>query len=282
MTCDISDPHSAVRAVVLFVSTGVLLSSLEWVALFREFRKGGTYDWEVVRTLHRFPPARAIDFLLTRAAAPQVVSLILSFRVASAVWCMLWCVLCTESVPLFPLAVLSLTGLYVNYRTRYGLEASDQMLMIVCISLVLGSLIESDTGEELALYFIAAQAILSYFVAGISKLFGSLWRSGEAVRLIVNTQSFGHPYFAGVLNRQPALGRVAALAVLVIECSFPLVLILPPSVTYMYIVLVFVFHLLNCVVLGLNVFLWAYLATFPAILLSAHDFRLLVGVTSVN
>jgi hypothetical protein len=273
MTCDINNPQTAVNAVLLFASIGVLLSSLEWCALFGEFRKGGIYDWDVIRLLHRPASSSYTAGLLAVVSSPCAVAICLAIRIIASAWCICDIVFSQGEHSWLVPCILSLTGLYINYRTYYGLEGSDQMINTVCISLSLGLLAQSERGLVLALYFIAAQSVLSYFVAGVSKLRGSLWRNGQAVRLIVNTRSFGHPYFSRFLSQRPLLALFCTYSVLIIECSFPLSLVLPAPLTFAMIILVTVMHLLNCVVLGFNVFLWAFLATYPAILFTAEHVR---------
>ncbi len=273
MTCDINNPLTAVNAVLLFASIGALLSSLEWCALFGEFRKGGIYDWEVIRLLHRSAPSPYIAGLLAVASSPCAVVTCLAIRIIVSAWCICDIAFSLGDHSWLAPCFLSLTGLYINYRTYYGLEGSDQMMNTVCISLSLGLLAQSERGLVLALYFIAAQSVLSYLVAGVSKLCGRLWRNGQAVRLIVNTRSFGHPYFSRFLDQRQILGSCCTFSVLFIECTFPLSLVLPAPLAFAMIVLVTVMHLLNCVVLGFNVFLWAFLATYPAILFTAEHMR---------
>jgi hypothetical protein len=266
---NIDDTQFILRVVIFFMSAGVLLSSLEWLALLSEFGRTGIYHWPITRLLHAPTIVRAGGNVLNVICSQQSVAIALVARIGTAAWCLMWCVFQRESVPLLGLCGLSATGLYINSRTYYGLEGSDQLLTLLCVSLTLGALAQNEGGIDLALYFIAAQSTLSYFAAGVTKLWGKEWRKGNAVSLIVSTRAFGHPYFSRLLDNRPVLGRIATFTVLAFECSLPLALILPLPFTLAYLLVGFLFHLANSVVLGLNVFLWAYLATYPAILFTA-------------
>ena len=64
----------------------------------------------------------------------------------------------------------------------YGLDGSYHMNIIVIVSLFLYSLFPYESFEAiLCIYFIGVQGILSYFIAGLTKIQGKMWRNGEAV-----------------------------------------------------------------------------------------------------
>lgn len=61
-----------------------------------------------------------------------------------------------------------------------------------------------------------------------------------------------------------------AWAMMLFEAAFPLAL-LYPALTFPFLAAAFTFHLLNAKLLGLNRFVPAWLATYPAILFASHS-----------
>jgi uncharacterized membrane protein len=71
------------------------------------------------------------------------------------------------------------------------------------------------------------------------------------------------PSLIAILTSRVA--RPASFAMLAFECSFPIALVDVRACVVM-LAIAAVFHLTNAVVFGLNRFLWAWLAAFPALL----------------
>jgi hypothetical protein len=66
-------------------------------------------------------------------------------------------------------------------------------------------------------------------------------------------------------------GACAALAWLVIsfECTFPIALAFGKTGSAVYAAIGIAFHISNAVIMGHNTFIWAFVATYPAILFCA-------------
>lgn len=166
------------------------------------------------------------------------------------------------------LAALFVATLLMHYVMVFGLSAADQMVLVV-----LGGLVVAEVGAGRGhsalvlggLGFVAAQAALCYSVAGMVKLRGSEWRSGSAVRDIVDTRAFGHPAASAVLSRTSGLARGLTYAVLLFEIGFPVVFVLPPVPLAAYLAAGVALHVGVGAIMGLNLFLWAFPATYPAV-----------------
>jgi hypothetical protein len=63
---------------------------------------------------------------------------------------------------------------------------------------------------------------------------------------------------------RPGVARAGAWTVLALECAFPLVLVVPGA-AWVLLPAAAAFHLANAIVLGLDRFLWAWLAAYPAL-----------------
>jgi hypothetical protein len=131
---------------------------------------------------------------------------------------------------------------------------------------------------KVAVCYLVAQLALSYFIAGLAKLKQPSWRSGVALVSFVALPKYAAPALARAWLARPVIAKWAARGVLAFECSFPLAL-LSPTLCWAYLLLGAAFHVANAAVLGLNRFLWAWLALYPLLLwlsqlgpLASHSF----------
>jgi hypothetical protein len=243
----------------LLVLIGIVLSTLEWLWISGEFAPRGLYDWKVISIARDNSTLdRSLGFFFK---SPAILTCLLSVRLFTAI-----AVLAIPSASPILWTLLLMTHLLVHFRTCYGLDGADQMLLIVTLALFVDAIIPDDGVRMLSLAFIAAQSCLSYFVSGIAKLFGKTWRTGAAVREIITTRSFGVHWAARLLERFPQASVGLTYFILVFECTFPVVVLLSPPYSLAYVVVGCVFHIVNAHVMGLNMFVWAFLATYPSIL----------------
>src|ERR1700754_4213072 len=140
---------------------------------------------------------------------------------------------------------------------------SDIVLIAAALALLP---VPGDTRIILAVIFIAAQAVLSYFTAGVAKLISPIWRRGEAMPAILGTYIHGLAPVSRVMASRPALGFVLGWTVILFEVSFPVVLIAPESVAVAILGVGLTFHLVSAVLMGLNSFVWPFPATYACVL----------------
>jgi hypothetical protein len=159
------------------------------------------------------------------------------------------------------LAAGATLGLSVRFRGTYN-GGSDAMLLVVLLAL---ALVRTDPRLALAgLGYAAVHLVLSYAISGVAKLREPRWRDGTALDTLVRLPQYGvPPRLIAILTRPAA--KLATFAMLGFECAFPIAL-LDPTVCVVALVGAAVFHLVNAIVFGLNRFLWAWLAAFPALL----------------
>jgi hypothetical protein len=142
------------------------------------------------------------------------------------------------------------------------------MILVVVIGLAVGTVLGA---ESLAVAFIAAQAAAAYFTAGLSKLRGLDWRGGDAVPLILSTRSFGTPPVGALLSQRRWVGRGVTWTTMSFEVLFPLALLAPGGLLVGFLVAGALFHIGAAVAMGLNVFPWAFLATYPCLIYLAQQ-----------
>lgn len=232
-------------------SLAAAIAALELIVVHRAWSERGVYAWSVLRREYSPFGARVAGL----AFSTQGMWLVLGAQLASAL-ALPWL-----AHPAWPwLAFATTLAVAVRFRGSYN-GGSDSMLLVV----LLGLSIARSSAPEVGLGYIAAQLVLSYVLAGIAKLREPRWRDGTALAMLVALPSYGVPPALVAWLSQPALSRLAGYALLAFECGFPVALV-DPTACRVFLVLAALFHLGNSIVFGLNRFLWAWVAAFPALL----------------
>lgn len=146
-------------------------------------------------------------------------------------------------------------GIAIRWRGTFN-GGSDTMSFLIVTAWLVSALFPATT--SICLLYIAIQLILSYFVAGIAKIISPQWRTGHALQ-----------YFLSRANIAISPGGAFYLSwvVLLFECLFPLAVFAP----WPFLIAAMLFHLANAYIFGLNRFFFAWLAAYPALILSlAH------------
>jgi hypothetical protein len=144
-------------------------------------------------------------------------------------------------------------------------KGADAQLTLITYSAVALTLV-SDTpvAAGYCLYFLTLQLCLAYFAAGFHKLRSPYWRSGYALPGLLSARLFGFPAFGAWLDRHGRLAWCCSWATIAWEVSFPVVLVAPREVGLVYFGCGVLFHLSTAFTMGLNKFIWAFLALYPA------------------
>ncbi len=163
---------------------------------------------------------------------------------------------------------LSALKLVLLVRTPYGHDGADQMLLLLCVVLGLGSLDRflTDRTTEFVLWFIAAQAVLAYVASGLVKLSDRAWRSGHVASAVLQTATYGSPEVGRWLKSRPIADRAATYGVMTIEVGAILLLLGIGWLTLLLVIALGLFHATNAIAMGLDTFLWAFVATYPSVL----------------
>lgn len=261
------DDEVAVVLVAKVAALGVLVSSLEYLARPRQLDHGGLMSWSVGSLRNHWlaggPIGRSLDVVLKY---PNVLGLLAARAVLAGAVLLAPAPLATAPILVIPLALAMLVFLL---RSHYGLDGSDQMLWLIFAGLAPVSLVDTIEVRTAFLWFVALQCCMSYFVAGVAKASAPGWRGGSYLVGIFQTRIYGHGGVAALLQDHRRLATVMARLVIAWECSFPVVLIAPMPVVLLLLVGGAAFHVGNAVAMGLNTFVWAFLAAYPAILFCA-------------
>ncbi len=159
----------------------------------------------------------------------------------------------------------------VRFRGTFN-GGSDYLTVLILMALSVAWLCgakENPLAGKAALAYIAVQVTLSYFIAGVAKVKEAAWRSGAALRAFVTSEGYGAPDFVRRLLDGQRRCLLLSWAVLGFECGFPLAW-LSPHWCLPLLAIGFVFHLGNSLVFGLNRFLFAWSAAYPALLFGSQ------------
>lgn len=257
------DPHPYVLLTGTFAAIGAAISALEWLANRRQLMDDGLYSWQVTGCRPIAVGSGPVPTILNRLLSFRWFQGILVLRLLALLWLpvLLW----RGQGALVALLIIVGTSLLVNLRSPFGMDGSDQMSMQVFGALCLGFVSHSALGLEVSLWYIAAQACLSYFTSGAAKAFSSHWRRGDVVFAIFNTRTYGFEPMARFLYPRPVANKMATYGAMAMECAFPLVLIVGWPAALLFIAWGVLFHLMNALVMGLNSFFWSFLSTYPAV-----------------
>ncbi len=180
---------------------------------------------------------------------------------------MLLIVFAAIELPLFfPLAAAAAISFLSIRMRKLALDGADQMTTITFGALALASLVGSVAAQRLALYYLAGQSMLSYLSAGVAKLVSREWMLRGVLASILNNYTYGHGWFANILLRHKSLNRAMSAAVGIAEVVLPILAMLPGDLSIIAaLTLGLMFHLGCAVCMGLNNFVCAFAATYPAI-----------------
>jgi hypothetical protein len=277
LNLDIEQARIAIESIG---AVGVCISALELIIARAHLRQDGLLSWTVGRVragwLVRPPFGPVLDAVFSY---PAVLGILCARFLAAAIL-LTGSMLVKDRVWLT--ATIALTSFLLLVRTPFGNDGADQMTLIVFAAVTLSYVDANPILLTICLWFIAGQACLSYATSGISKLVAAGWRDGTYLAGIFTTRTYGHSGLGALLARHATFARWNGRLVIGAECSFPIVLLLPPSLAAVLLAGGAAFHFGTAVFMGLDTFFWAFLATYPAILYcSGQAYAVLMGVLSL-
>ncbi|PAW95019.1 hypothetical protein CKK33_16550 [Mucilaginibacter sp. MD40] len=258
--------NNTYHEIIMLMSIGLFISTAEYLVKIKIFATDGLLSWNVMQIRWENSSKNWLAQTAFKFINPRGLSAIFVLRCALLI--------ALAFAPVGSLnAWLCLTGLLITVLlsslvTFYGSDGSDQMTLLIIVTLFLvfcpvGH--ANPTLLKIGIWFVGLQSCLSYAVAGLAKLFSNEWRRGTAIKDVFNTRTYGSPWALSLLNNRPWLNKFLCWNVILMETLFPLSLFLPFPLAVCFWIWGFTFHFLTAVIMGLNSFLWAFMATYPAI-----------------
>jgi hypothetical protein len=253
------DPRPYLRVIIGISAIGGSISSMESLSLAWAFRPMAPFSSELAslrRPLRGY--RRHCEFIF---GWPGVLAL-LALRALLGLACAGLAL--GGSVPAGIVAAYAGVGALLALRSGYLLDGADRMLLVTAVACCLGSLSPTPAGAAFALFFLAAQLSLAYGTAGLAKLAESAWRNGDSLLSVFSAGIFGRPalHRFAVIHRSKV--KFAARAVVLGEIAASLAPWSPPKVAIALLTGAAFFHFAAAAAMGLNTFLFAFPALFPA------------------
>lgn len=241
-----------------------LVGSLEVMSNKGDQRNNTLMDWELVRDEYAWAPRpvrRVLDFL----GKPRVNTAVHGLRIAVAAS------LLVPGTSRHHRAAaggfLALSAVATNPQQHFATDGSDQVAFAVQSVAAVARLGEDQPKVvDACLWFIALQSGLAYCASGLTKLAGPPWRSGEALAMVMRTESYGDEWAYRMTQRHPRLATWVSHLVIALECGFPVVFLARGRLTVPVLTATGTFHLANAQLMGLSRFVWAFLSTYPSLL----------------
>lgn len=258
-----SDPVSVIHLVERIAAVGVVISSLELLAQSRHLRDDGLLGWPISQLRHPLLARGFVGRLLSFFFAYPAFLGLVALRLLAASALLL---LPPNAGQVVLTSAIGLLSFALTLRSPFGLDGADQMTTFLFCTLALTYLCPHPLVQRAFLWFLALQSCLSYITAGVAKAVSDDWRGGAAILGVSSTRMYGSAPVADYLGKHPVQCLWLCRSVILTECLFPLSMVVPRPVAVLFLLGGAAFHAGTAVFMGLNTFLWAFLATYPAIL----------------
>jgi hypothetical protein len=255
-----------IRATELLFALSLIIQTLEYLRMGKYTADDAFWSWTLQRADIPHAPVRSLLDVLFK---PKMHQLHLLLRLLAAG------VLALQGASLPLVLFLFVGNLLILIRWRGAFNGGSDFFTLVVltgllISQVVGAFGNVQLGWQAGFWYIAIQAITSYFMSGAVKLLRSEWRNGSAMTIFLNGAIYG-PLSATHPLRHPWLAMVGSWGFIVWEILFPLSL-LDPRLAAVFCAVAALFHFLVFWFFGLNRFFWAWVCSFPAIMWCSAQF----------
>ncbi len=251
------DLEQAQRLSEILIGLAVLFQSIELLRIAPSVGNYGVWRWETLREEYSFlgPLRIGLDFLL---GYPNVVYLFLSRAILG--------LLLTLFSHWIILALLLFCTILIALRWRGTFNGgSDYMSIIVLAALLIASASSENSAFRYGcILYIGLQTTSSYFVSGFVKLRKQNWRAGLALPAFLRSSIYQASPWVDNCARNRAMMLISSWGIILFELLFPLALV-SPQLCLGFLALAVLFHFANFYIFGLNRFLFAWAAAYPAV-----------------
>lgn len=254
--------ESTILLIKYLLAIAMTLQSIEFLLIRKTFNDFGIWQSFILKT----------DFEIFPKSIQIFIEKLLSYdKFIYLIWLrlLLGLLLINFSSSLI-FGVLIVISLLISIRWRGTFNGgSDYMTLIVLISLFISSLSIHPKFQYAAIYYLCFQVASSYFLAGLVKVKNKDWRNGKALKAFLGNTIYKQNSISEVIVDSPLILRILSIITIIWELSFPLAF-LSPNFAIIFLTIGFLFHLANAYLLGLNRFLFIWVATYPAVLFIAN------------
>lgn len=241
--------------MIRLLGFSLLIQSIELLRLKVLWGDAGLFSWTLLRrNFHWF--RMPLDFLFKEKVFRILILLSTLSAASFLLFGLNWLII-------YSLIFICLLFVRLGGSFNGGSDAMTALVVAACAARMVFP--ESEKITKFCIWYLALQIVLSYFVAGLVKVKNPDWRSGRALKDILFKSNYVVPTRVMTLVSKPTVSILACWGILLFECLFPLALMNLHFAT-VFVGLAAVFHLANFYLLGLNRFVWAWVAAYPALL----------------
>ncbi len=257
----------AARSVEILCGLSLIIQTIEFLNLREALGPQGVWTYAIGRDdlAHASQPVQNLFAFLARE---DVWLLHLVLRLLAA----LVLIIDGASLPLVGFLFAGTLVILIRWRGAFN-GGSDFMTIVVLSGLLIAMLVgasgDSELGWRAGMIYIAIHAASSYFISGGIKLLNPEWRSGEALALFLDGGIYGPLSRLSLYWLRP-VAMLCSWAFIVWECLVPLAFF-DAELAVIYCAVAGLFHFLVFWYFGLNRFVFAWLASFPAIIYVASQ-----------
>jgi hypothetical protein len=263
-----SDSSFYLRLSLLVAAVGACVTDLELLTLYKDVRSGmlSFGSFENVRFGYKSrQPFLRID--MDRLDYP-VTLLAIGIQLISSLLIGLSAL--QGEISLTGLGIFVACGLLLRVRGGLGNNGADEMIMLIMAAGLLARVFNTASCTSIVLVFLSAQLSLSYLTSGLVKVRVLHWRDGTSMVNLMGTETFGSSSLHTVLRSSPLSAAFVSSVLVFGELFGSFAPWLPRPYAVSLLCCSLSFHLAAAVVMGLNTFVPAFVATYPAALYTSQ------------
>ncbi len=257
-------PSSGVclRTTEAMLAIGSLLLSAELWFSRSDLRDAGLLSWPLLQPMLPAAARRLLAVALDPLFRYPAVLTSVVFRFMAAAVLLLF-VFSHRPTALPLLCLVLLTALF-HLRQPFARDGARQFLLMGLIACAAAECFATPVACRLTLLFLAAQASLAYATSGGLKLFHRDWWNGSSILYVLSAHDCGVPTLYRLFTRQRSLASIAGVLLVLGECLLSLAPLLPLPICALLLAGGVLLHLTLARIFGLNIFVWAFPASYPA------------------
>ncbi len=242
------------------ISYAIILQTIELFQIRKSFSDQGVWRWENLKVEFEIF-SKLTQKILAFTLKYENFLVLLSLRLVAAIYLIFY-----SNAFLFLYLLISTLLISLRWRGTFN-GGSDYMTIIVLSALTFDSFFStaSDKVSLAAMWYITIQICSSYFISGVVKIRRSNWRNGAALRGFMSSTIYKYNAVSKLISDNKIISIILSWAIIIFEVGFVLAL-LNPLLCVGFIMFALAFHLANFYFFGLNRFIFAWLACYPALL----------------
>lgn len=244
-----------------------MLNAAQWIVSARKWRAGIALGWDLQGLrASRLYKGRWLSWFFSS----PVFALIPVLQFCASLFL---CLLPIGWTACAALIVIALTNTVLILRS--SADGADKMAMVVTYGLLLqmlGAICVQPLLSFAGVLWVGGQLTVCYATSGVGKLILSDWRNAKAPKNALSSYSYGNQTTFMVL-RYRAIAMMLAWGIMTVEALFPLALLAPLPVLMAALGLMALLHLSVAFAMGLNTYVFAFIAAYPSVLQLAQALR---------